>query len=239
MYIIRHGDRHDYHIGVENWVKTRPDHIHVHDPPLSDLGRRQAEDLAKAVPDLFSDVPIHRMVVSPFIRCIETATPLAEKLGHNLCVDDSLREAGLVDYVEMPPLADRNVPMLDLEYSSTFMGEQKESFPQGCLDRCNNVKQKLLEERFANENLVVVTHAACVVGLVAALLDCKVSEVAAAGPAGVFKLGRDSSTGKWSALMQNHSEHLSELGSTRPWPRTDGSPGSLDFIACGDAMEWK
>jgi transcription factor C subunit 7 len=233
VYVIRHGDRHDYNIGMENWVKTRPDNIHVHDPPLSDLGRRQAEELANAACHLFSDEPIHRILVSPFLRCIETATPLAKSLGHHLCVDDSLREAGLIEYV------DRNVPVLDVEYKSVFMGDREESFPQGCLDRCKNVKLRVLEDKFAGENLILVTHAACVVGIVAALLECKVSEVTPAGPAGVFKLSRDGSTGKWSTVLQNHSDHMAELGKTRAWPRTDGSsPGSSEFIVCGDAMSW-
>lgn len=238
VYVIRHGDRHDYNIGFENWNKTRPENVHVHDPPLSELGHRQAEDLAAAV-HLFNDEPVHRMLVSPFARCIETATPLANKLGHSLCIDDSLREAGLTEYVEMPASADRNLSVLDVNFTSTFMGDQTESFPQGCLNRCKSVKQKVLEERFVNENVIVVTHAACVVGIVAALLECKVSEVDAAEPAGVYKLSRDAYTGRWSALLQNHTAHISEFGKTKAWPRRDGSPGSSEFIACGDAMTWR
>ncbi len=47
------------------------------DRPLSAKGRRQAEGLV----DLLADRPVRRVLSSPYLRCVQTVEPLAEKLG--------------------------------------------------------------------------------------------------------------------------------------------------------------
>ena len=47
------------------------------DPPLAELGRRQADALAEHLVDEGVDV----LVTSPMRRAIETAAPVAERLG--------------------------------------------------------------------------------------------------------------------------------------------------------------
>jgi broad specificity phosphatase PhoE len=56
--------------------------------PLSGAGRRQAEGL----PDLLSDPAPTRVVTSPYVRCVQTVTPLAERLGIPVHTDDALAE---------------------------------------------------------------------------------------------------------------------------------------------------
>lgn len=51
--------------------------------PLTKAGRRQAAALA----ELFHDEPLGRTVSSPYVRCRETLTPLAE--DHGLLVQDA------------------------------------------------------------------------------------------------------------------------------------------------------
>lgn len=58
------------------------------DPRLSPEGIEQAQRL----PDALSRFPITRLVSSPQVRAIETAQPLAEKLGLQVEVDDRLAE---------------------------------------------------------------------------------------------------------------------------------------------------
>lgn len=58
------------------------------DPPLSDLGRRQAA----AVRDWLVAEEIHAVYTSPLTRAIETATPLAEALGIEPVVADGVAE---------------------------------------------------------------------------------------------------------------------------------------------------
>ena len=49
----------------------------VDDPPLTELGRRQAEALA----DQLAEVEIDEILVSPLVRAQQTAAPLLERLG--------------------------------------------------------------------------------------------------------------------------------------------------------------
>jgi 8-oxo-dGTP diphosphatase len=67
LYLVRHasaGDRHDW---------DGPDR----ERPLSKKGRHQADDIARAL----GDEPIRRVLSSPAVRCLQTAGPLAAKLG--------------------------------------------------------------------------------------------------------------------------------------------------------------
>jgi len=63
--------------------------IRLLDPPLSDLGNVQAQELAAELSraNSLSDRPITRVVTSPFLRCVETANPIAgESITINISV---------------------------------------------------------------------------------------------------------------------------------------------------------
>jgi 8-oxo-dGTP diphosphatase len=67
LYLVRHakaGSR-------SGWVG--PDEKR----PLSKGGREQADALAR----ILAEAPVTRIVSSPYVRCIETVAPLANKLG--------------------------------------------------------------------------------------------------------------------------------------------------------------
>lgn len=73
LYLVRHakaGSRRD-------WDGPDPER------PLSRKGRRQAEGLVH----LLADRPVRRVLSSPYVRCVQTVEPLAEKLG--LLVEDA------------------------------------------------------------------------------------------------------------------------------------------------------
>lgn len=61
----------------------------VADPPLSERGRRQAEQLAAWL----RSEPIHRLVSSPARRARQTADALAHTLGLEVQIDERLRDA--------------------------------------------------------------------------------------------------------------------------------------------------
>lgn len=58
------------------------------DPALAELGHRQAAALA----DWLADEPLHAIYASPLRRAVETAAPLAERLGLGVIVDEDLAE---------------------------------------------------------------------------------------------------------------------------------------------------
>lgn len=71
--------------------------------PLSAAGRRQSERLA----DRLGAAGTSRLVSSPYVRCVQTLEPLAERTGATVEVDERLREGsrfeGVLDLlVELP-----------------------------------------------------------------------------------------------------------------------------------------
>jgi 2,3-bisphosphoglycerate-dependent phosphoglycerate mutase len=77
IVLIRHGE--------PEWVR---DGLTIVDPPLTDLGRRQAERLAEALADQHFD----EILVSPLVRARQTAAPLLESLGRAEVIDPWLEE---------------------------------------------------------------------------------------------------------------------------------------------------
>jgi 2,3-bisphosphoglycerate-dependent phosphoglycerate mutase len=61
------------------------------DWPLSELGRRQAADIAPVLAELGVD----RLASSPYLRAIETLRPFAEAADVPIAVDEDLRERAL------------------------------------------------------------------------------------------------------------------------------------------------
>jgi 8-oxo-dGTP diphosphatase len=80
LYVIRHsaaGNR-------SAWDK--PDDLR----PLSHKGRRQAD----AIADMLASAGIDRLVSSPSVRCVQSLEPLAQRLGHQVEIDERLAEGG-------------------------------------------------------------------------------------------------------------------------------------------------
>lgn len=66
--------------------------------PLSSKGRRQAEGLVH----LLADRPVRRVLSSPYVRCVQTVEPLAQKLGLPVEETEALAEgAAAADAVEL------------------------------------------------------------------------------------------------------------------------------------------
>jgi broad specificity phosphatase PhoE len=63
--------------------------------PLSKAGRRQAE----AVATRLESEPITRIVSSPYVRCLETVAPLAERLGCPVQSSEVLAEGTRIEEI--------------------------------------------------------------------------------------------------------------------------------------------
>ena len=77
LVIIRHAQ--------PEWVK---DGLSVDNPPLTDLGFRQAEAVAKEIANEHFD----EVLVSPLLRTRQTATPILDVLGKPLVIEPWLEE---------------------------------------------------------------------------------------------------------------------------------------------------
>jgi probable phosphoglycerate mutase len=77
IVLIRHGE--------PEWVRQG---LAIVDPPLTELGHRQAQRLAQAL----SGEEFDEVLVSPLVRARQTAAPLLETLGRGEIVDPWLEE---------------------------------------------------------------------------------------------------------------------------------------------------
>src|SRR5579863_605569 len=91
LFLIRHGD------ALPGPDEIIPSGIY-YDLPLSSIGREQAQALAERLAKL----PFAALYSSPLRRCLETAAPLAERLGQTVSVVSDLREVRLGDVIPLP-----------------------------------------------------------------------------------------------------------------------------------------
>ena len=83
MILLRHGQS-EFNL---HFTATRRD-PGITDPKLTPLGHAQAEEAAQAL----SREPISRIVASPYTRALQTAAPIARRLGVPVFVNPVVRE---------------------------------------------------------------------------------------------------------------------------------------------------
>jgi 2,3-bisphosphoglycerate-dependent phosphoglycerate mutase len=89
LVLVRHGQSQAYRDGVPFAL------VNGHgDPPLSELGRKQA----LAVGDRLADAGIEAIYVTTLCRTAQTAAPLAQRIGLEPKVEPDLREVHLGDW---------------------------------------------------------------------------------------------------------------------------------------------
>lgn len=97
--VVRHAERADglyaFYEG-ERWTSTEDFRRWPLDPPLSDAGHVQAEELGDQIKEFASlkGGNFHVVVTSPYLRCVQTAINICQQLGPEvrLLVDLSLGE---------------------------------------------------------------------------------------------------------------------------------------------------
>ncbi|QGG42644.1 histidine phosphatase family protein [Aeromicrobium yanjiei] len=96
--VVRHGES-TANVAATSAARDGLDLIDVAereaDVPLSDLGRRQAESLARRMHDLPTDERPDLVITSPFLRARQTAEIAMEGLGVPRRVDERLRDRDL------------------------------------------------------------------------------------------------------------------------------------------------
>lgn len=83
VWIARHGARADVKNG--KWLRSDD---RTMDPPLSSLGVEQAEELARCL----ASEGICHIFASPYLRTIQTAQPVSERLGISIKVEHGIGE---------------------------------------------------------------------------------------------------------------------------------------------------
>lgn len=119
ILLIRHGEN--------EYVKTGRMAGRLPDVHLNERGQQQAKELAEAL----THVPIKAIYSSPMERAVETAQPLAEKLGQEIQLRPGLLEADIGEWAGMELKAARKLPEWKTVQSapSRFRFPGGESFP--------------------------------------------------------------------------------------------------------------
>jgi probable phosphoglycerate mutase len=141
------------------------------DPGLSDIGRRQAEQSARAA--VLRSAGITQILTSPLRRCRETADIIAAALDRPVKVDDDLREMDFGDWegstfaeVEQQHAADLAAWKQSAEVAPTGSSE---TFA-GLLQRMTSFAERLTSTH-PGATVLAVTHVTPVKALVARALS--------------------------------------------------------------------
>jgi len=196
------------------------------------LGWRQAQETAENVfaPLVAADEGPETLLVSPFLRVIQTATPTSHALGLPLKVEPGLAEIHYVPgRLPTPAARFQYFPHVDPDYTPIYetpatageiddaTGMPCETYPRGYLERVMAFTP-LLEKAVEGQRVALFSHAASV-AIVAALLDMSLEEVGRFAPCGVYHL-RKEGDGAWELLGSgaDNTGHVSENhDSTFPW----------------------
>lgn len=202
VWIARHANRLDF-VNPE-WFNTaeRP-----YDPPLSDDGFVQAQQLAKSL----AGVGITHIFASPFLRTVQTAHVVAEALDLSVKLESGLSEWLNPEWFpampqRLSPEALKGLyPRIDLSYAARVPALYPET-DEACLRRAGETARRLAAE--FPEDILLVGHGASVLGGAmelggsSAQPDLKVSLCC------LFKFVRHSQ--EWVMELNGDTSHLSE-----------------------------
>lgn len=240
----------------------------VTDPPLSALGHSQARETAKflrkllttptttikssnitVVGDGGSDVTttvVDAILVSPYLRTIQTAAPTSDIFNIPLSIENGLSESHATNHNYIPSSHERFTyfPQIDPNYiplvqvvhthghTCKLTGYECESFPIDYMKRMEQLAWQL-EREYLGQSIILFSHAASL-ALVAALCHCSLRDMKFA-PCGVYCMerisSRSSSTNEddcrhspWTLVQSGHTnvEYVSENSvTTYPWGYED------------------
>mmetsp|Transcript_16573 Transcript_16573/g.24183 ORF Transcript_16573/g.24183 Transcript_16573/m.24183 type:complete len:276 (-) Transcript_16573:642-1469(-) len=241
LYVIRHGDRWDYQHPEWKATSKRPG-----DPSLSTLGFEQARQVGQYLNQVFveEDVTAEEITVlsSPFLRTVQTSNEmLAEMQDVKGDASDTVKikpEYGVFEldiwngdfHESLPNIEERQCyfPRLESDYSTLFVPD----LPEDCekfFDRCDEAMKRIGAAYPCHEDnnrvLIIVTHAACCIGLVKSGTGCAVQEITAAAPCSIYKMTRTTEEEKWTidhyskeGGTNGYTGHMKDVGSaTVPW----------------------
>ena len=200
IWIARHGNRQDF--VDSDWAETadRP-----HDPGLSPDGVEQARQLARRVTQLNVD----RILSSPFLRAVETASPAAEAIGEPVYLEPGLGEWQNDDWFASPAetLSPSTLAGRFASVQTDHEPCRTPSYPEsrhaslariGATGRC-------LADRFPDETLLLVGHGMTVLGVLHGLIGSDVPDPGCPLASLTKVVHRD---GHWTIRTRNDTTHL-------------------------------
>jgi broad specificity phosphatase PhoE len=245
LFIIRHGDRWDYQ--HPEWRETAK---RIGDPSLSTLGHEQARQVGQYLDQRFLIENIHAnqitLLSSPFLRTIQTANELLGAMKYTKgCAPglDSIKILPEYSVFELdlwgqdlhaclPDLEERKCyfPRLDTDYQSMFIPsfpETQDMFFQRCEESMRRISDEFAMDESDDKHrvIIVVTHAACCIGLVQAATGLELGEINPAAPCSIYMLTREGNENMWKIDpyskvngLNGFTGHIDDMGTcTKPW----------------------
>jgi len=198
IWLIRHGNRFDF--VKPEWFNTAP---RRYDPPLAQDGFIQAELIANHL----QNEQIKHIFVSPFLRAIQTAYPLAQMFKIPLKIEQGLSEWFNEEWMSETPKTEPKIQLkkqfslIDWDYQSLVIPQYPET-EENLKQRTAKTINKLIENY--QENMILVGHSASVSGCTLGLLseDFKINTPLAS----ITKIIRNK--GQWKVLINGDISHL-------------------------------
>ncbi|KAK9761534.1 C6 zinc cluster transcription factor-like protein [Basidiobolus ranarum] len=226
IYITRHGFRQD-------WVTEHalsPTKL-PQDPPLAEIGLQQAQELSARL----ANEKIDAIYSSPFYRCLQTVTPVAEKADCPIKVEYGMSEwYGLTHEQYQPPAPLKELKgyfsHIDDTYTSMIALPTGKETTQDCHLRSKALIEKLVtaldQDPTQPKTVLLAGHAATVITAGRALLNDPDAYIYS-GTASLSQYTRDPKTNKWTMVLNGSTDYLS-MGEQRSWMFHD-APGTTNY----------
>lgn len=148
MILLRHGQS-EFNL---HFSRTRRD-PGIPDPKLTPLGHEQAEQAAAAL----AGENLERILVSPYTRALQTATPVAQKLGIPIQVTPTVREryAFACDIGSHRSTLKEAWPEHDFSHIDEIWWPQEEEPTDGVLERALAFRTEMAQRDDWSRTLVV------------------------------------------------------------------------------------
>ncbi|MEI1373303.1 histidine phosphatase family protein [Nostoc sp. UHCC 0926] len=204
VWIARHANRLDF--VNPDWFLTAE---RRYDPPLSDDGMVQAQQLAKR----FKGENISHIFASPFLRTVQTANAVAELLNLPIKLETGLSEwlnpvwmTEEPERLSTPALAEL-FPRIDTSYTSRIAANYPET-REKVRERSGQTARCLATE-FLPDNILLVAHGASVLGGAMGLVgEIAITEVKAS-LCSLVKVVREDP--EWLLELKGDTSHLTHI----------------------------
>ncbi|MEM1393390.1 MAG: histidine phosphatase family protein [Cyanobacteria bacterium P01_D01_bin.116] len=204
IWMARHANRLDF--VNPDWFLTAE---RRYDPPLSDDGMVQAEQLANRL----KHEEIHHIFASPFLRTVQTAAAVASVLDLPIKLETGLSEWLNPDWMTEEP--ERHsieelleiYPKIDVSYTPQIAVNYPETREKMRLRSAQTARCLALE--YSPENILLVAHGASVLGAAMGFVGDLAVEQVKATLCSLVKVVRQEP--EWLLELSGDTSHLTEV----------------------------
>ena len=204
IWIARHANRLDF--VNPDWFLTAE---RRYDPPLSDDGMVQAQQLANRL----KTEEIHHIFASPFLRTVQTASAIAEVLDLPIKLETGLGEWLNPKWMTEEPKrlsikeSKELYPYIDVSYTPQIAVNYPETRQQ--MRQRSAQTARCLASEYSPENILLVAHGASVLGAAMGFVGDSAIGKVKASLCSLVKIVRQEP--EWLLELSGDTSHLTEV----------------------------